>query len=185
VLVRRPQDLLNTFSYHPPYYSFDTDAINYFDLGPQNSRAFRALKIWLGFQQAGRTGLLETIADDISLAGHAFRLFREHPDFEAVSHSLSVCTFRYVPRALRASVESQETEAVLNRLNQRLLSEIETGGETFLSNAVVDGRFLLRMCIVNFRTSLEDIEFLPGHIAQAGARGFEAMQQNVAARVTA
>ena len=102
VLVRKTQDMLNAFSYRPPYYSFDTDAINYFDLGPQNSRAFRALKIWLAFQQAGRAGYLQTIADDISLAEHAFRLFNEHPDFEAVTRNLSICTFRYVPRALRA-----------------------------------------------------------------------------------
>jgi glutamate/tyrosine decarboxylase-like PLP-dependent enzyme len=173
--------MLNAFSYRPPYYSFDTDAINYFDLGPQNSRAFRALKIWLAFQQAGRTGYLQTIADDISLAEHAFRLFNKHPDFEAVTRNLSICTFRYVPRTLRADLGSEETEAVLNRLNQAVLSQVETGGEAFLSNAVVDGKYLLRMCIVNFRTSLEDIESLPKSIAEVGARAFAAMQKHGAA----
>jgi glutamate/tyrosine decarboxylase-like PLP-dependent enzyme len=176
VMVRKTQDLLNAFSYHPPYYSFDTDVINYFDLGPQNSRAFRALKIWLAFQQAGRAGYLETIADDIWLAEQAFRLFNEHPDFEAVTQNLSICTFRYVPRALRASLGSQETEEVLNRLNQTVQSEVDTGGQAFLSNAVLDGKYLLRICIVNFRTSLDDIESLPGHIAEVGARTFAAMQ---------
>jgi glutamate/tyrosine decarboxylase-like PLP-dependent enzyme len=172
VLVRRTQDLLNAFSYHPPYYSFDTDAINYFDLGPQNSRSFRALKIWLAFQQAGRVGYLRTIADDISLAERAFQVFREHPDFEAVTRNLSICTFRYVPRELRARVGSEETEALLDRLNRSLLAQIEAGGEAFLSNAVVDGKFLLRICIVNFRTSLEDVESLPDRIAGLGARTF-------------
>lgn len=182
VLVRNVEDLLNAFSYHPPYYNFETEAINYFDLGPQNSRAFRALKIWLAFQQAGRTGYLQTIADDISLAAHAFRLFDEHPDFEAVTRNLSICTFRYVPRALRASVGSEETEAVLNRLNQAVQDEIETGGEAFLSNAVVGGKYVLRMCIVNFRTSLDDIEALPKHIAEVGARTFASMRRDVAGR---
>lgn len=168
VLVREPSHLLNAFSYHPAYYSFDADGVNYFDLGPQNSRGFRALKIWMGFQQAGRAGFLETIADDMALARHAFEVFREDPDFEAVTQNLSICTFRFVPRALRGSVGTEETEAVLNRLNQELLTRVEAGGEAFLSKAVVEGKFLLRMCIVNFRTSVEDIEALPGILGEAG-----------------
>jgi hypothetical protein len=62
-----------------------------------------------------------------------------------------------------------------------LLGEIETSGSAFLSNAVVDGKYLLRMCIVNFRTALEDIEALPGLIADIGARTFAAMQKEGAA----
>jgi glutamate/tyrosine decarboxylase-like PLP-dependent enzyme len=180
-LVRDPKLLLNAFSYRPPYYNFDTDAINYFDLGPQNSRGFRALKIWMAFQQAGRSGFQQTIADDIALAGHAFRLFDAHPDFEAFARNLSICTFRFVPSALRAHRGSPEMEAMINRLNQTLLGEIENSGEAFLSNAVVDGKYLLRMCIVNFRTSLADIEALPGLIADLGERTFAAMQNEGAA----
>ena len=180
-LVRDPKLLLNAFSYRPPYYNFDTDAINYFDLGPQNSRGFRALKIWMAFQQAGRAGFQQTIADDIALAEHAFRLFTAHPEFEAVTCNLSICTFRYVPASLQALPASGETEALINRLNQSLLGEIESSGTAFLSNAVVDGKYLLRMCIVNFRTSLEDIEELPGLIAEIGARTFAAMQKEGAA----
>jgi glutamate/tyrosine decarboxylase-like PLP-dependent enzyme len=176
VLVRNTQHLLNAFSYRPLYYSFDADAVNYFDLGPQNSRAFRALKIWMAFQQAGRAGFLQTIAGDIALARHAFALFSEHPDFEAVTQNLSICTFRYVPRTLRPGIGSEATEALLNRLNQELLNKIEAGGEAFLSNAVIDGKFLLRMCIVNFRTSLDDIESLPGCFAETGAQTFAAMR---------
>jgi glutamate/tyrosine decarboxylase-like PLP-dependent enzyme len=177
-LVRNTRDLLNAFSYHPPYYNFDTDAINYFDLGPQNSRAFRALKIWLAFQQAGRAGYVQTIADDMALSKRAFALFAEHPDFEVVTQNLSICTFRYVPGTLRPSLGSDATEAVLNRLNQAMLSQIESGGEAFLSNAVVDGKYLLRMCIVNFRTSLNDIESLPRLIAEVGVRTFVGLEKH-------
>jgi glutamate/tyrosine decarboxylase-like PLP-dependent enzyme len=183
VLVRDPRHLLNAFSYHPPYYTFDADSLNYFDLGPQNSRAFRALKIWMAFQQAGRAGFSQTIADDISLAERAFTLFSEHPDFEAVTRNLSICTFRYVPRALRPGIGSEVTERLLNELNRELLRQVETGGETFLSNAVVDGRFLLRMCIVNFRTALDDIELLPRYLAESGARVFAAMDRQARAPV--
>jgi glutamate/tyrosine decarboxylase-like PLP-dependent enzyme len=95
-------------------------------------------------------------------------VFREHPELEAVTQNLSICTFRYVPRALRGSVGTEETETLLNRLNQELLSRMETGGEAFLSKAVVGGKFLLRMCIVNFRTGVEDVEALAGVVARAG-----------------
>jgi aromatic-L-amino-acid/L-tryptophan decarboxylase len=53
-------------------------------------------------------------------------------------------------------------EEFLNRLNRDLLDRVEKSGEAFLSNAVIDGKFALRACIVNFRTSEEDIEALPG-----------------------
>ncbi len=180
-LVRDPKLLLNAFSYRPPYYNFDTDGINYFDFGPQNSRGFRALKIWLAFQQAGRSGFHQSIADDMTLAQHAFRLFGAHPEFDAITCNLSICTFRYVPSAIRALAGSEETEALLNRLNQALLGEIENSGSAFLSNAVVGGKYLLRMCIVNFRTSLEDVEALPRLIADIGARTFASMQEQSAA----
>ena len=179
LLVRNPRHLLNTFSYKPPYYNFESEAINYFDLGPQNSRGFRALKVWLAFQQAGRTGFVQTIADDIALAEYAFERFRAHSDFEAVTQNLSICTFRYVPRALRSNPGSEETEAVLNRLNQALLIDIENSGKAFLSNAVVEGKYLLRMCIVNFRTSVEDIDSLPELIAELGSQRFASLQTAV------
>ena len=181
LLVRNARNLLNAFCYKPSYYNFESDGINYFDFGPQNSRAFRAFKIWLAFQQAGRAGYVQTIADDIALAGYAFSVFQAHPDFEAVTQNLSICTFRYVPQTLHSGIGSDETEALLNRLNQTLLTQIESSGEAFLSNAIVDGKYLLRMCIVNFRTSVEDIDSLPKLIAQLGARTFAAMQKEALA----
>ena len=66
-----------------------------------------------------------------------------------------------MPLELRRLVGSAEAEEYLNRLNQDILSRIETGREAFLSNAVVDGKFALPACIVNFRTSLEDVEARP------------------------
>jgi glutamate/tyrosine decarboxylase-like PLP-dependent enzyme len=167
-LVRNPEHLLDTFSYHPPYYHFDKEAINYFDFGPQNSRGFRALKVWLALKQAGRAGYTQMIADDISLANKFERVLQDHPELEALTQGLSITTFRYVPADLRAESGSESVHEYLNRLNQELLDRIERSGEAFFSNAVIDEKFALRACIVNFRTTLADVEALPALIARLG-----------------
>jgi hypothetical protein len=49
------------------------------------------------------------------------------------------------------------------------LERLQKSGEAFLTNAVIEGAFVLRACIVNFRTSLADIRALPGIITRLGA----------------
>jgi aromatic-L-amino-acid/L-tryptophan decarboxylase len=167
-LVRRPADLLGAFSYHPSYYHFDNEVTNYFDYGPQNSRGFRALKVWLALRLVGKTGYVQMIGDDMRLAQHLHELVQRHQDFEAIAQHLSITTFRYVPRDLRSAERTPEVEAYLQRLNQEVLGRVERSGQAFLSNAVVGGRFALRVCIVNFRTSLADIEALPPMLSRFG-----------------
>jgi glutamate/tyrosine decarboxylase-like PLP-dependent enzyme len=128
-LVRSNEDLLRAFSYHPPYYHFDEDAVNYFDLGLQNSRGFRALKVWLALRQIGRAGYVRMIGDDIALAQEFHRLVSAHPELEALTQSLSITTFRYVPTDLRTRTGAPEVREYLDRLNQSLLSRIEKSGE--------------------------------------------------------
>jgi glutamate/tyrosine decarboxylase-like PLP-dependent enzyme len=169
VLVRDPKALRRTFSYYPPYYHFDELVTNFFEYGPQNSRGFRALKVWLALRQVGRDGYLRMIADDMLLAQQLHHTLSQHPEFEALTQQLSVTTFRYVPADLRAGIGSEETERYLDRLNRELLAAIERSGEAFLSSAVVAGRFVLRACIVNFHTSLDDIEALPSMLSRLGA----------------
>ena len=165
----------NAFSYHPPYYSFDVEATNYYDLGPQNSRGFRALKIWLALQQAGAAAYRQMIGEDVGLARHLYELAAEHPELEAFTHNLSIATLRYVPLELRASVGSEHTEAYLNRLNQLLLTNLENSGEAFCSNALIEGKSALRFCIVNFRTSTGDIEAVPPLVARLGRQAHAAL----------
>jgi aromatic-L-amino-acid/L-tryptophan decarboxylase len=167
-LVRDPAALRHAFSYHPPYYNFDVEATNYYDLGPQNSRGFRALKIWLALQHAGAAAYRQMIGEDVALARHLYELAARHPELEAFSHNLSITTLRYVPLELRASVGSEQTEAYLNRLNQLLLTYLEKSGEALCSTALIEGQYALRFCIVNFRTSTGDIDALPPLVARLG-----------------
>lgn len=165
-LVREPGRLRDAFAYHPPYYHFGTEATNYFDLGPQNSRGFRALKVWLALQQIGRAGYVRLLSDDIRLSQAMFACAAEYPEVEALTQSLSITTFRYAPKELRDGSVGQGE--YLNELNRELLTRLQGSGEAYLSNAVVDGRFALRACVVNFRTSLADVEALLPLVVRLG-----------------
>ena len=178
-MVRNPQLLLDTFSYHPTYYKFeeiDKEApVNYYEYGPQNSRGFRALKVWMGLKQVGRQGYIDMISDDIQLAQRLYSLVEGNENLEAITQNLSITTFRYKPTNHEG--DSATLESYLNKLNEELLTRLQSSGEAFLSNAVIGGKFCLRACIVNFRTSLSDIEALPEIIARIGGEVDLAMRQ--------
>ena len=157
-LVRDVSKLRDAFAYHPAYYHFGVEAINYFDLGPQNSRGFRALKVWLALQQVGRDGYAQMISDDIRLSRAMFDRVAHYPELEALTQGLSITTFRYVPLGLKR--DDANVADYLNDLNRELLTRLQQGGEAYLSNAVIGGKYALRACIVNFRTTLEDVEAL-------------------------
>ena len=155
-LVKNPQHLIDTYSSHPEYYNFSKSeeemAQNFYEYGLQNSRGFRALKVWLSLQQVGRSGYEKLINEDIELSEMLFDLAKKHSELEAISQNLSITTFRYIP------INYKEGNEYLNKLNEELLNELQTGGELFLSNAIVNEKYCLRACVVNFRTSKKDIE---------------------------
>ncbi len=167
-LVRDPEALRAAFAYHPAYYHFEERATNYVDYGPQNSRGFRALKVWLALRQVGAAGYRTMIADDIRLSQAMARAVSQHAELELVTQDLSITTFRYVPRDLRATMGDAQVERHLDALNRELLDRLQRGGELFVSNAVVGGRYLLRACIVNFHTSEADVEAVPEIVARIG-----------------
>ena len=159
-LVKNPKHLIQTYSSHPEYYNFslteEGGSLNYFEYGLQNSRGFRALKVWLALQQIGSNGYVKLIREDIELSKYLFELVGIHKEFEPITQNLSIATFRYVPENLEETGEKRE--AYLNTLNEELLDVLQIGGEMFLSNAIVAKKYCLRTCIVNFRTSKRDIE---------------------------
>jgi glutamate/tyrosine decarboxylase-like PLP-dependent enzyme len=157
-LVREPGLLRAAFAYHPPYYHFDEQATNYVDYGPQNSRGFRALKVWLALRHAGAAGYRTMIAEDIRLSRAMAEAVRRCDELELVTQELSITTFRCVPRDLRPKLGEPAVERYLDVLNRRVLDRLQRGGEAFLSNAVVGNRYVLRACIVNFHTTHADVE---------------------------
>jgi glutamate/tyrosine decarboxylase-like PLP-dependent enzyme len=168
-LVRDPELHRAAFSYHPPYYHFEEKSTNFVDYGMQNSRGFRALKVWLAFRHAGASGYRRMISDDIRLTRVMEEAVRRNESLEGMTRDLSILTFRYVPADLRARRGEPEAERYLSELNQALLDDLQRGGEIFVSNAVLAGRYVLRACIVNFNTTEEDVAALPEVVARRGA----------------
>ena len=169
-LVRDAKLLKDAFSFHPEYYHFGgkgkDEPVNYYEYGLQNSRGFRALKVWLALRHVGRNGYINMIRDDIALAHALYEAVDAQPLIEALTCNLSITTFRYVPEDLPKGFD--RIESYLNELNEELVDRLQSGGEAFVSNALVDGKYALRSCIVNFRTTLKDIEALPEIVIRLG-----------------
>jgi glutamate/tyrosine decarboxylase-like PLP-dependent enzyme len=165
-LVRNPQQLHDTFEFHPVYYKFEGAAedppTNFHEWGPQNSRGFRALKVWMTMRQVGRAGYQRMIADDCALARELHALAAAHDELEAMTCSLSIATFRYVPKG------TMRSDKEMDSLNSAILAKLQAEGRVYLSNAVIGGRFALRACVVNFRTTSADVRALVDAAVEAG-----------------
>ena len=175
-LVKDPNHLIKTYSSHPAYYNFSSDepsVQNYYEYGLQNSRGFRALKVWIILQQVGRKGYEAMISEDIRLSRVLFQLANAHAELEAVTQNLSITTFRYIP----PGYDITNGEDHLNRLNETLLNQLQHGGEVFLSNALISGKYCLRSCIVNFRTSEKDIHEVIEIVVREGRKVHAQLQQ--------
>jgi len=169
-LVKNPKHLTDTYSSHPEYYNFsksdEGQSQNYYEYGLQNSRGFRALKVWMALQQVGRSGYMKMISEDIELSKLLFKLAEKHSELEAITQNLSITTLRYIANVEASNIENKQ--AYLNTLNEALLDGLQEGGEVFLSNAIINERYCLRACIVNFRTSKKDIEEIVEIIVREG-----------------
>jgi glutamate/tyrosine decarboxylase-like PLP-dependent enzyme len=168
-LVRDGEALRDTFSLVPPYIRTEGNPGGVYGLpwfseyGFQQTRGFRALKVWMALKHHGLAGYGELIDRDIALAGRLADRIRESEDLELMAPpGLSIVCFRYAPPGLRGDRER------LDALNRALLERLQTGGEAFLSSTVLGGRFALRACIVNPRTTEDDIDLVAGLIRRMG-----------------
>jgi len=151
LLVRDTQVLRRAFSEGADYIDVvsDHDMSDYafWDHSPELSRRFRALKIWFLLKIHGARAVQEAIDSNIAVAHHLVHLIQQSDDFELLAPApLSIVCFRY-----RAGDDA---------FNKRLMVAVQRDGDSYLSNAMIDGRFALRACLVNYRTTLGDVEQL-------------------------
>ena len=163
LLVRPPGNvaLRGAFSVAADYIDViadrDMSDFAYWDHGPELSRRFRALKIWFIVKIHGARAIQQAIDDNIAAAQHLALAIQQSSDFELMAPvPLSIVCFRS-----RAGDDS---------FNKRLMLEVQRDGDCYLSNATLNGRFALRACIVNYRTTTADVEQLLATIRRVAAR---------------
>ena len=165
VLYRDPAAARRAFGHDADYtrpIGFERDeAFAFWDYGPELSRPFRALDLWLLIKSIGATKLSEAVEGNMRCARYFADLVDASDDFEMLAPvGLSVFCFRYAPRGYPGD---------LDELNERVLVNLQRGGTSYLSNARVNGKFALRGCVVNYRTTEQDMEVLLEDVRHAAA----------------
>jgi aromatic-L-amino-acid/L-tryptophan decarboxylase len=171
VLYRDAEAARATFAHDAEYTRVleqePDEAFAFWDYGPELSRRFRALKVWMMLKGVGLRALGEAIEKDLACARHLERLVQASEDFEMLAPvELSIFCFRHVPPRLKRAldradeVERGRIEEELEAWNEGLLIELQRDGSSYLSNARFCGRFGLRGCVMNYRTTLRDMEIL-------------------------
>jgi aromatic-L-amino-acid decarboxylase len=127
--------------------------------GPQMSRAFRALKVWMALRFFGSDGLRALVAKNVALARRLHELVGDHPDFQVLHEpTLSIYCFRCVPNDLADRPDEPDVALRLDRLNDAIARDIQAGGLAFLMTTRLRGRVALRVSIASQRTTVEDID---------------------------
>jgi aromatic-L-amino-acid decarboxylase len=126
----------------------EDDIPNFADYSPELSRDFRGLRVWLPLKLHGADAFRDALDEKLDLAEWLYGELRATPGFELPwPPDLSVVPFRYRPTA--GDPES---------FNRALLERINASKRVFLSSTIVDGRFVLRACILSVRTHRDRIE---------------------------
>src|SRR5215211_357396 len=160
VIYRDPEIARAAFAHEAEYtcmFGEEADeAYVCWDYGPELSRRFRALKVWMLLKGVGLDRLGEAIESNLACARHRESVVRASNDFEmAAPVELSIFCLRYVPVQLR-----KESPEAIDGFNERLLVALQRDGSSYLSNTATGGRFALRGCVLNYRTTLRDMEIL-------------------------
>jgi glutamate/tyrosine decarboxylase-like PLP-dependent enzyme len=160
VIYRDPGNARAAFAHEAEYTRIigeeADEAFAFWDYGPELSRRFRALKVWMLLKGVGLDSLGAVIETNLACARHLESIVQASDDFEMMAPvELSIFCFRHVPAQLR----NRSPEAI-DAFNERLLVALQRDGSSYLSNATLGGRFALRGCVLNYRTTLRDIEIL-------------------------
>jgi aromatic-L-amino-acid decarboxylase len=153
LVVRRREDLLETFHRSPEYYRSPKDApLNWYQYSLEGTRRFRALKLWLSWKHLGSEGFGRLVERTNDLAAHLVRRCAELGGFEVApaAPELSVVCFRHVPEGV--------AEGDLDAYQDRLQRALEVDGTGWVSTTRLRGRTYLRAGIVNYLSTPSDVD---------------------------
>ncbi|HEX5575510.1 MAG TPA: pyridoxal-dependent decarboxylase [Gemmatimonadales bacterium] len=171
VLVRDAAVMRDAYSLVPPYLRTDGDPTGvqgppwFSEYSVEQTRPFRALKVWLSLRHFGLDGYRSLLSHDIGTGRYLAQQLRLANDFEIWEpQTLSIICFRYSPAHLR------DDPRAIDELNRAVLTDVQLGGEAFVSSTLLRDRFWLRACIVNPMAGESDMEALVGIVRTAGQR---------------
>ncbi|MBI3747961.1 MAG: hypothetical protein HY262_03820 [Chloroflexi bacterium] len=138
----------------------DADQLNFYKLGFEGTRRWRALKLWMSWKHLGTEGFGRLIEATDDLAAHLARRCAEAGDFEALPKTpeLSVVCFRHLPGGRAAAMELPA--AALDAHQDRLQAALEESGDGWLTTTKLRGATWLRAGIVNYLATEDDVDRL-------------------------
>mgnify|MGYP000860809367 CR=1 FL=1 len=156
LLVRNHKWLSQTFSEKPEYLrdiEGNTSEINFYDHGIQLTRRFRALKFYMSMKTFGLNAFKQAVSYAIDLTEDVESYLRKSPDWEVISPAtLAVINFRYNP------IGKSFSDKKLDSYNQRISEKIVDSREALLVTTVLQNQVVLRMCLINPRTTFQDVK---------------------------
>jgi glutamate/tyrosine decarboxylase-like PLP-dependent enzyme len=163
LLVRRRQDLLQTFHRAPEYYRTSRpqeEPLHWYQYSLEGTRRFRALKLWLSWKSLGSDGFGRLVEGTLAVAAHLAARCREADDFEAMpaEPELSVVCFRHLPGGADDATSLDAGE--LDRHQDRLQRALEVSGEGWVSTTRLRGSTWLRAGVVNYLSTEADVDAL-------------------------
>ncbi len=175
VLVRNAEAHRRTFSAIPEYLEHTARGLaggeNWFnEYGPQLSRGFRALKVWLSFKEHGMRKFGRLIDQNIAQAQLLARTVRDHAELQMMAPvGLNIVCFRYCPSGGEEQDGADiEIDEVLNQLNQELLIRLHESGVAAPSYTTLHGHYCLRAALANHRTRVEDLQIFIDEVVKIG-----------------
>lgn len=149
LLVRDPENLKRAHSMDAEYLHDvrAQESPNFSDLSPELSRDFRGLRLWLPLMLHGADAFRDAIEEKLMLTRWAYDRLRDDPRFEILDEpQLSVIAFRLKGEGAEADARNEDLQ---RRVNAR--------GRVFLSSTRLDGRYVVRLCVLSFRTHMDRV----------------------------
>ncbi len=151
VLVKNKQHLYDSFWYQANYLLDalkSSDEISPADVSPELTKHFRGLRLWLPLKIHGLKPFRACNEEKLMLARYFWEKIQAIEGFEVGPYpDLSIVTYRYIPK--RGNPD---------QFNQRLIEEVQKDGRVFLSSTRLDGKFIIRLAVLAFRTHVQTID---------------------------
>jgi aromatic-L-amino-acid/L-tryptophan decarboxylase len=164
VLVRDAEKMRRAFSLQAPYLRgtlpSEYTGLYYLDYGPEMSRGFRALKVWMSIKHLGTEGYRKLLSQNVKCVEYLDNLVRNDKDFQALHMpNLNMYCMRYAPLKIKEKygTNTNELEKHLDVLNQQIVDEIQLTGAAFIMTSKLLDKVVIRFSVCSHRTTQEDI----------------------------